>query len=65
MLIISKAIVYGDDVNTDLIIAGKHTKTLNLAELAARCMEDLDPDFHEKCKTGAFMVAGEYFGCGS
>jgi len=65
MLIKSKAIVYGDDINTDLIIAGKYTKTLDVAELAAHCMEDLDPDFHEKSLGGAIVVAGEYFGCGS
>ena len=65
MLLKSKAIVYGDDVNTDLIIAGKYTKTLNFADLVEHCMEDLDPDFHEKCKDGAIVVAGEYFGCGS
>ena len=57
--------MYGDDINTDLIIAGKYTKTLNLANLAAHCMEDLDPRFHEKCRDGAFIAAGEYFGCGS
>lgn len=65
MLITKRAIVYGDDINTDLIIAGKYTKTLNISDLADHCMEDLDPDFHEKCKDGAIVVAGKYFGCGS
>ena len=65
MLLSAKAIVYGDDVNTDLIIAGKYTKTLNIGDLVAHAMEDLDPDFHEKCRGGAFVVAGKYFGCGS
>lgn len=66
MRISSKAIVYGDDINTDLIIAGKYTKTLNIRDLADHCMEDLDPDFHSKCgENGAMIVAGKYFGCGS
>lgn len=65
MLISTRAIVYGDDINTDLIIAGKYTKTLNIADLTAHCMEDLDPNFHEKCREGAIIVAGKYFGCGS
>jgi len=66
MLLSAKAIVYGDDINTDLIIAGKYTKTLNIADLTAHCMEDLDPDFHSKCaENGAIIVAGKYFGCGS
>lgn len=66
MLLSAKAIVYGDDINTDLIIAGKYTKTLNIDDLTAHCMEDLDPDFHSKCDDGgAIIVAGKYFGCGS
>lgn len=57
---------YGDDISTDLIIAGKHTKTLNLVELAMHAMEDLDSRFHEKLsKNGGILVAGKYFGCGS
>ncbi|MCD8361837.1 MAG: 3-isopropylmalate dehydratase [Lachnospiraceae bacterium] len=65
MQISAKAIVYGDDINTDLIIAGKYTKTLNTNDLVEHCMEDLDPDFHQKCADGAIIVAGKYFGCGS
>lgn len=59
-------IKYGDDISTDLIIAGKYTKTLNMADLARHAMEDLDPRFHEKVKRGQrIIVAGKYFGCGS
>lgn len=66
MKITSKAIVYGDDINTDLVIAGKYTKTLNVQDLVDHCMEDLDPDFHKKVSDGsAVIVAGKYFGCGS
>ena len=65
MVITGAAIVYGDDINTDLIIAGKYTKTLNKADLAEHCMEDLDPDFRVKCRGGAIIAAGENFGCGS
>ena len=66
MNICSKAIVYGDDVNTDLIIAGKYTKTLNVQDLVDHCMEDLDGKFHEKIKAGCeIIVSGKYFGCGS
>lgn len=62
----SKCIKYGNDISTDLIIAGKYTKTLNLADLALHAMEDLDGDFHKKMEEGAkIIVAGCYFGCGS
>ncbi len=65
MQIKAKAIVYGDDINTDLIIAGKYTKTLDIQDLVRHAMEDLDPDFAEKCRGGAVIAAGENFGCGS
>lgn len=61
----SKALVYGDSINTDLVIAGKYTKTLNFQDLADHCMEDLDPQFHEKVRSGDVLVAGSNFGCGS
>ncbi len=57
--------VYGDNINTDLIIAGKYTKTLNMQDLADHCMEDLDPEFTRKIKKGDWVVAGNNFGCGS
>ena len=60
-----RAHVYGDDVNTDLIIAGKYTKTLDLGSLAAHVMEDLDPDFRARVGPGDMVIAGDNFGCGS
>lgn len=57
--------MYGDNINTDLIISGKYTKTLDIQELAVHCMEALDPDFVTKIKNGDFVVAGHNFGCGS
>jgi len=65
MLLQGKVLKYGDNVDTDAIIAGKYTKTLNLNDLAAHAMEDLDPDFRTKLKPGDFLVAGKNFGCGS
>lgn len=59
-------IKYGEDINTDLIIAGKYTKTLNVQDLVDHALEDLDPDFREKCAQGRTIIAaGDYFGCGS
>ena len=61
----SKALVYGDSINTDLIIPGKYTKTLDFNELASHCMEDLDPSFRQRIQPGDILVAGYNFGCGS
>jgi len=60
-----QVIKYGDNISTDLIIAGKYTKTLNRQDLVDHACEDLDANFHEKLKTRNIMVAGFYFGCGS
>jgi 3-isopropylmalate dehydratase small subunit len=57
--------VYGHNIDTDRIIPGKYTKTLDLTSLAAHVMEDLDPDFHQKFSVGDIIVAGDNFGCGS
>ncbi len=55
----------GDDINTDYIIAGKYTKTLDERELALHIFEDLDPELSENIKHGDFIGAGWNFGCGS
>lgn len=60
-----KAHVYGDNIDTDRIIPGKYTKTLDTQSLADHVMEDLDPDFRKKMQPGDFVVAGDNFGCGS
>lgn len=60
-----KALKYGDNVNTDVIIPGKHTKTLDLTELASHAMEDLDEHFNQRLNPGDFVVGGYNFGCGS
>ena len=42
-VITGQAHVYGDNVDTDRIIPGKYTKTLDLQSLADHVLEDLDP----------------------
>ncbi|HZD10601.1 MAG TPA: hypothetical protein VE553_04595, partial [Candidatus Binatia bacterium] len=39
---------YGDNVDTDRIIPGKYTKTLDQSQLAAHVLEDLDPQFSKR-----------------
>ena len=60
-----KAIKYGNNVDTDVIIPARYLNTSNAKELAAHCMEDLDKGFVGKVKDGDIMVAGKNFGCGS
>ena len=56
---------YADNVDTDVIIPARYLNTPNARELAAHCMEDIDPDFVKKVKEGDIIVAGWNFGCGS
>lgn len=65
MILKGTAHVYGDNIDTDRIIPGKYTKTLNMQELADHVFEDLDPEFRIKLKNGDILVAGDNFGCGS
>ena len=60
-----KAWVYGDNVDTDVIIPARYLSTSDPAELAPHCMEDLDPGFARKMEPGDMIVAGGNFGCGS
>jgi 3-isopropylmalate/(R)-2-methylmalate dehydratase small subunit len=56
---------YGDNVNTDVIIPARYLNMSSQTELAAHCMEDIDPDFVKKVKPGDILAAGKNFGCGS
>jgi 3-isopropylmalate/(R)-2-methylmalate dehydratase small subunit len=60
-----RAHVYGDHIDTDAIIPGKYTKTLDLTSLAEHVLEDLDPRFRDALQPGDILVAGVNFGCGS
>lgn len=66
MELVGKCHKFGNDVNTDYIISGRHKfKTLDMKELAKHVMEDLDPEFYAKVSAGDFIVGGTNFGCGS
>jgi 3-isopropylmalate/(R)-2-methylmalate dehydratase small subunit len=57
--------VYGDNVDTDVIIPARYLTTWDPTELAAHCLEDLDAEFIKKVQAGDILVSGENFGCGS
>ncbi|PKN37645.1 MAG: 3-isopropylmalate dehydratase small subunit [Deltaproteobacteria bacterium HGW-Deltaproteobacteria-2] len=56
---------FGDNIDTDAIIPARYLTTSDPKELAAHCMEDADPNFVTKMKTGDIILGGENFGCGS
>ena len=60
-----RAHVYGDNVDTDVIIPARYLTSHDPAELAAHCMEDIDSEFLTRVQPGDIIVGGENFGCGS
>ncbi len=61
-----RAFKFGDNISTDHITPGRlaHLRS-NLPELAKHVLEDADPTFASRVKTGDFIVAGNNFGLGS
>ena len=55
---------FGDDVDTDALAPGPYMKA-PIAEIAAHCLEALDPRFAAEARPGDVIVAGESFGIGS
>jgi len=56
---------FGDNIDTDAIIPARYLTTSDPKELAMHCMEDADPEFVAKMKSGDIILGGENFGCGS
>ena len=56
---------FGDNIDTDIIIAARYLNTSDENILAKHIMEDADPNFSSKIDKGDIIVAGENFGCGS
>ena len=57
--------VFGDDISTDHIIAGKYLGTTDPKVFAEHAMENVRPDWAKQVKAGDLLVAGDNFGCGS
>ncbi|MCW4007751.1 MAG: 3-isopropylmalate dehydratase small subunit, partial [Candidatus Bathyarchaeota archaeon] len=64
MKVAGKAVKFGNNVDTDVILPGKYLVLTDPHELAKHAMEGLDPAFPEKAKAGVIVVGGRNFGCG-
>ena len=65
MIIRGKVHKFGDDINTDDIIAAKYLDSQDLKFLGSKCMENIDSDFSKRVQKKDIIVAGKNFGCGS
>ncbi len=60
-----RAWVYGDNIDTDVIIPARYLTMVEPADLAKHCMEDIDTAFAAEVSPGDIVVGGANFGCGS
>lgn len=64
MQIKGRAVCLGEDIDTDMIIAGRYLRTKDRRVWATHVFEDLDPELAGRLD-GSIIVAGKNFGCGS
>jgi 3-isopropylmalate/(R)-2-methylmalate dehydratase small subunit len=60
------AVCFGDDINTDYIIADHYkAASADVNEVAKYVFADYRPEFRAQVRPGDVLVAGRNFGCGS
>ncbi|MCW4024313.1 MAG: 3-isopropylmalate dehydratase small subunit [Candidatus Bathyarchaeota archaeon] len=64
MKVKGSAVVFGNNIDTDVILPGKYLVLVDPYELAKYALAGLDPEFAQKAQ-GVVLVGGKNFGCGS
>lgn len=64
MIIQGNAWVFGDHIDTDLIVSGEHLFS-HPEEASRHVLKTVKPSFAQKVRPGDMIVAGKNFGCGS
>jgi 3-isopropylmalate dehydratase small subunit len=64
-IICGRVFKFGDNVNSDIIIAGRYLIYIEPADLAKHAFEMLGEGFPDKLRQYDILVAGRNFGCGS
>jgi len=57
--------MFGNDIDTDVILPGKYLVLTDPKDLAKHALEGLVPGFADKIRSGDIIIAGKNFGCGS
>lgn len=57
--------VFGDNIDTDVMIPGRYLSVVEPSEMAKHIFEEVDPGFVSRVERGDIIMAGANFGCGS
>jgi 3-isopropylmalate/(R)-2-methylmalate dehydratase small subunit len=64
-IIKGKAIVLGDNIDTDQIFPGRFLELTNPEEIGKKCLYGVSPNIAKEFRKGDIVIAGKNFGCGS
>jgi len=64
-LIQGRVYKFGDNINSDIIIPGRHLIYIDAEKLSQHAFEVLGEEFPAKLRSFDILVAGRNFGCGS
>ena len=64
MMAAGRAWIFGDDIDTDVLAPGQFMKG-PIEDLAAHCLETVDPAFAKTVAAGDVVIGGTNFGVGS
>lgn len=57
--------LFGDHIDTGVILPQRYLHTADPRKLAMHCMEEIAPSFAGRVKEGDMVIAGRNFGCGA
>lgn len=57
--------LFGDHIDTDVILPGKYLNLYTPEDLGPHCMEGIDPTFTKRVAGGDILIGGKNFGTGS
>lgn len=64
-LITGRAVVLGNNIDTDQIYPGRFLELVDPVEIGSHCLDGVDPGIAPTFVKGDIIVAGSNFGCGS
>lgn len=64
-ILTGKALVVGNNIDTDMIVPGRYLELTDPKEIGRHCLAGISEDIGPNFPQGGIVVAGTNFGCGS